>query len=389
MATIGVLTGERERWQRHRRAIANHLEQVHGEGPQAQTETHTYPGPPPHRQHRPGRFFTLLAVILIALAIVSAPLARAIVAPVEGLTRTAERLGSGDLSARTGITRRDELGALARSFDQMAERLERTIRAERELLANVSHELRTPLARIRVALELAAEEEDSQEHRREGSQGRGREEQTMTEQSSTSRYHREIAADLSELERLLEDVLTTARLDLAAGSPTSGLPALRQEDLDLYRVAEQALKRFAQRAPQREVEVHDERTSQRAQLRGDPMLLRRVVENLLDNADKYAPANAAITISLSSQATGATLSVKDRGPGIAPQDLPHVFEPFYRAERSRTRDAGGVGLGLALAKRIVESHGGSIGAKAREGGGLDVSFTLPLKGGLAQASKSK
>jgi len=147
--------------------------------------------------------------VLVALALGSIPLARSIASPIERITDAARRLGAGDLSARAGVRGRGEVGELGRTFDETAARLERLVRTEQELLANVSHELRTPMARIRVALELAAE---------------GDLEKARTHLAG-------IEADLGELDRLVEDVLAAARLDLAAGSGT-GWPAAR-ERLDL------------------------------------------------------------------------------------------------------------------------------------------------------------
>ena len=152
------------------------------------------------RPYQLTRIAAVVGAILLALAIASVPLARGIAAPIERLAAAARRLGEGDLTARAGLGGRGEVGDLGRAFDEMAGRLERLVRAERELLANVSHELRTPLARIRVALELAAE----------GDQARAR------------RYLREIGTDLGELERMVADVLSAARLDQGAGQRGCG-----------------------------------------------------------------------------------------------------------------------------------------------------------------------
>ena len=279
-----------------------------------------------------GRAPLVLAAVLCVIALASVPLAHSIAAPVEQLTRAAGALGAGDLSTRARVRARGEVGELARAFDDMAERLEALVRGEKELLANVSHEVRTPLARMRVALELAAE----------GDQERAR------------RFLGEIGADLDALDRLVEDVLSTARLDLAA----SGSAQVRREPVDLAAVLSDAARRFAERWPGRTLEL--ERGGPLPGVSGDAALLLRLLENLLDNAAKYSAPDAPVALLARGQAGAAVLEVRDRGIGIAPEDLPRLFTPFFRTDRSRTRGTGGVGLGLALARRIARAHGGDV-----------------------------
>jgi two-component system OmpR family sensor kinase len=269
---------------------------------------------------------------------------------VERLTRAVRAFGLGDLSSRARVRTRGEVGELARAFDEMAERIEALVRSEKELLANVSHELRTPLARIRVALELAAE----------GDLERAR------------RFLGEIGADLAELDRLVEDVLAAARLDLAASAE---LP-LRRAALDLATVAEAAATRFRASRPDRKLEV--ELAPSLPTLSGDAALLRRLVDNLLDNAGKYSEPPAPVILAVRVREGAVELEVRDRGIGIAAEDLPRLFTPFFRTDRSRARGSGGVGLGLALARRIAEAHGGRIAIASREGEGTTVTVVLPV-----------
>ena len=299
--------------------------------------------------HDPTRGLLFIGAVLVALALASYPLARSIVAPVERLTVAARALGEGDLSVRANVRARGELGALGRAFDEMADRLERLVRGERELLANVSHELRTPLARIRVALELAAE----------GDSERAR------------RYLGEIGQDLSELDGLVEDVLAAARLD------ARGAAALRIDDgpVELGAVAQAAAGRFRAEHEDRTLELD---LREVPALRGDAALLRRLVANLLDNAAKYSEPPAPIGLAvLPDDAGGVALEVRDRGIGIPAEDLPRLFTPFFRTDRSRARGTGGTGLGLALAKRIAEAHGGSISAESKPGSGTTFRVRLP------------
>jgi signal transduction histidine kinase len=295
------------------------------------------------------RVALVIGAVLLALAIASVPLARGVTAPLERLTDAARRLGEGDLSARAGLCGRGEVGDLGRAFDEMAGRLERLVRTERELLANVSHELRTPLARIRVALELAAE----------GDQARAR------------RYLTEIDADLSELERMVADVLQAARLDQASDD----LP-LRREPVDLAALLAEAAARFRETRPGRPLEL--QAGSGGPLLDADPALLRRALDNLLDNAAKYSGEETAVRLETRRDGVAAVIEVTDRGIGIEPADLPRLFTPFFRTDRSRTRATGGVGLGLALTKRIVAAHGGTIEVESVPDQGTTFRLRLPV-----------
>ena len=284
---------------------------------------------------------TALTGVLVVLTLLSLPMARALTRPLEQLTATAAELGRGNLAARTGLHRDDEVGSLARAFDDMAERIEAFVRSEKELLAGLSHELRTPLARVRVALELA--EEGSADPAEVRAQLAG------------------IGQDLAELENILSNVFAIARLDRVSAP---GAMPLERADVDAASVVEAAAARFRTAHPGRTFEARI--PGGLGSIVGDAALLRRVFDNLLDNSAAYSDPRAPVEI-----------EVRDRGAGVDPADLPRLFEPFFRADRSRTRATGGVGLGLTLCRRIVEAHGGKITAAPREGGGLVVSVRLP------------
>ncbi len=280
-----------------------------------------------------------LAAALAVLAVLSIPLARSVTAPLEKLGALTRAFGAGDLTARSGLQSGDEIGDLGRAFDDMAERVISSRKAEKELLANVSHELRTPLARIRMALELV----------REG------------DTNSAAGYLADIEEDLGELEHLLDDITTAARLDISRGTSGDPLPPLRRKLLSGRELVEAARARFEKRSPERRLSCHVE--SSAPQIEADPNLLRRVLDNLLDNAAKFSDPDTAIDIDAFAADDGAlTIDVRDHGIGISRAELQRIFEPFYRTDRSRARATGGVGLGLALAWRIVEAHGGSISA---------------------------
>ncbi len=320
------------------------------------------------RLHGPSLLSPALAAALVLLVAAAAtwPLARRISRPLERLTEAASRLGGGDLSARApagepGRGRRwwrrrpahDELQALTQAFNEMADRVERLVRGQKELLANVSHELRSPLARIRMALELLP---------------RGAESEARM---------RAVLADLSELDRLIDAVLTTSRLE-ATGLPT------RFGSVDVRRllaeVAEEAGRDPA--VAGRAVRVAD---GPRLEVAADGALLKRALWNLVENAAKYgAPP---ITLAAGVEADRVWLSVTDEGEGVAPEERERVFAPFYRADRARTPGGTpgsprGFGLGLTLARRVAEAHGGRIAmgpARVVDGRehGCRVVITLP------------
>ncbi len=323
----------------------------------------------------------MLAVtaILLVVAAATRPLARRISRPLERLTEAARRLGQGDLAVRAPDprapsprrwTRRfspdvDELSELTRSFNDMADRVERLVRGQRELLANVSHELRSPLARIRVALALLPQDGDNE------------------------RRVRDVESDLAELDRLIEDVLTMARLD-ATGLPVH-LAAVDPNEI-LTQVAERA--RHDPVVAGREVRVIPGPSTP---VIADAALLRRALWNLVDNAVKYgAPP---ITLALTRQEDRVSFSVTDEGAGIAPEERERVTQPFYRSDvpvratGARARGRGGepprgVGLGLTLARRVAEVHDGAlaIGPASTDGGrerGCRVVITIPASPGRA------
>ncbi len=297
-----------------------------------------------------------LVGVLAVLTLLSFPMARALARPLEKLTATATELGHGNLAARTGLVRDDEVGALAKAFDEMAARIETYVTSEKELLAGVSHELRTPLARVRVALELAEEGSADPAEVRARLAG--------------------IGQDLAELESILANVFAIARLDHIHGA---GALALGRGAVSPAKLVGDAAARF--RAAHPEHTLNEQVAAGLPELDGDATLLRRVLDNLLDNAAAYGETHAPIEITAGLDPSGGAieLAVSDRGVGVSAADLPRLFEPFFRGDRSRARATGGVGLGLTLCRRIAEAHGGRITTERRDGGGLTVRATLPLR----------
>jgi signal transduction histidine kinase len=306
-----------------------------------------------HPFHMPLRPLITIALIVIIAGVASGPLARRISLPIERMTDAMRRFGAGDLAARVPPLLRawperwihhhrhhrphfhhrhrvDELEQLTRAFNEMAERIEELVRGQRELLANVSHELRSPLARIRVALELVPRDE-----------------------RSAARL-RDIEADLGELDRLIEDVLTASRLQ-ATGLPTHLDPVAVSAIFG-------ALVARAEVDPVTAGKAVSTRGGDGVTVMADGALIKRALWNLVENAAKYgAPP---IVLSAAVDGKQLALAVSDEGAGIAADERARVFEPFYRADKARTPGNGGFGLGLTLARRVAEVHGGTIAAAA-------------------------
>lgn len=306
----------------------------------------------------PGPWPTVLTLAFGILLVAAGFLlmTRLVTRPLNQLSRAVASFGAGDLSARAQLKQDDELGALGRSFNQMAERVQQLRRAEKELLANVAHELRTPLARVRVALDIAEESkpEEAQE------------------------ILSEISTDLSELETLIDDVLTTARLELAEPNAQAAGFALHLEEANSQQIAEDAVARLRSRHPNRKIQLELE--AQLPSIVVDPVLCRRVLSNLLENAHKYSPdASTSIDLFATRREDLVCFTIRDQGQGISHGDLEHIFTPFFRVEQSRTRAAGGVGLGLTLSQRIVAAHGGSITVESELNVGTQVQVTFPLQ----------
>jgi signal transduction histidine kinase len=283
--------------------------------------------------------FVLLAAILLCYW-----LALHLTEPVRQLQKAVEQFGRGDLSARVGSKRRDELGQLARTFDRMAGRIETLLAAERRLLLDVSHELRSPLARLGVAVELAR-----------------------------SGAHVDVNLDRiqKESDRLNSLVCQLLQVTRAEGDPTQ----LRREPVRVDELVQQLVDDSTIEAQAHGCKLEYERR-QPVTVEGDPELLRRAVENVIRNAIRYAPRETAVEVSLARNNGTAVLDVRDRGPGVPDEALPRIFDAFYRVDSDRARSSGGVGLGLSIARRAIELHKGAIRARnARPG--LEVEMELP------------
>jgi len=288
----------------------------------------------------PEHIFVMAAGVLLCYW-----LALYLTSPVRKLEKAVERFGRGDLSARVGSNRSDELGQLARTFDRMAGRIETLLTAERRLLQDISHELRSPLARLGVAVELARSGDDAN--------------------LALDRIQKES----DRLNALVGQLLQVTR---AEGDPSS----LRHAPLRLDELVRQLVEDSSMEAAAHGCELKYEKREP-VTVAGDSELLRRAVENVIRNAIRHAPRKTAVEVSLARDDGKAVVGVRDQGSGVPEEALPRLFDAFYRVEGDRDRASGGIGLGLSIARRAMELHKGSIRARnARPG--LEVEMELPV-----------
>jgi two-component system sensor histidine kinase CpxA len=270
-------------------------------------------------------------------------LARQLTSPLRKMQKTIERFGHGDFTARVNARRADELGQLGRAVDQMAERIESLVKSQRRLLQDISHELRSPLARLGVAVELG----------RSGG-------------SATTAFNR-IEREADRLNTLVGELIQVTR---AEGDPSG----LATEPVSLNELVRVIVDDVHIEADRRGVDLRVETCE--ADLEGNPELLRRAVENILRNAIRYSPEGGRVNVTLSRTGDLFRIAVRDFGSGVPADSLAHIFDPFYRVESDRGRTSGGVGLGLAIAKRAVELHHGTLRA-TNASPGLLVEIEIP------------
>ncbi|HUM18035.1 MAG TPA: heavy metal sensor histidine kinase [Candidatus Nitrosotalea sp.] len=293
--------------------------------------------------------------VLIPLGVGLAALGGAIIArvalrPLDRMTRTARRISAEDLSQRVERPRTgDELDRLAETMNDMLGRLEQAFAQSRRFAADAAHELRTPLAALRGTVEVA-----------------------LRGDRSPDEYRQVLASSLEEVERLIrlsEDLLLFSRA-LAAPEPGRALVDLEALLLDVFDVG----ARLGQAAG---VSVRIE-TAAPALVQGDATALRRALLNLVENAVKYTPRGGKVELSLVAGDGTATLAVSDTGIGVEAADAERIFEPFVRLDAARSRDTGGAGLGLAIARSIIVAHRGTLSVESRPGSGSCFSIRLPL-----------
>jgi signal transduction histidine kinase len=271
--------------------------------------------------------------------------AAGVILPIRRIAGSIARFGEGDLSIRVRTNRPDEIGQLGRSFNRMAERLERLIVSERRLLGDISHELRSPLARLKFAVKLARTSLDSN--------------------AALDRIER----DVDRIASLVSDIVEITFVE--------GDPALRgAESVSLSAIVHEVVRDCSV-----EAEMRGCRIELSGVIDGDALgsreLVRRAIENVLRNAIRYSPSGAPIQVALSESDQSARIVIRDEGPGVPEDTLTRIFDPFFRVEEARNATGGGSGLGLSIAKRAVQAHHGCIAAE-NASPGLRVRISIPL-----------
>jgi signal transduction histidine kinase len=290
-----------------------------------------------------------LAAIILAL-IAGTLLARRVVAPVEAIARAAEAVSAGDLNQRVStLSEIREINSLGQTFNQMTTSLRQSDQAKNAFVADVTHELRTPLTVIKGTIETL------EDGALDDLAGRG---------ALLSAMQRET----DRLIRLVNDLLVLTRAD-------AGALNLSMEPVDLAELARARCAHLAALAARSQVQLSVS-GAESACVLGDPDRLAQVLDNLLDNAIRYSPPGATITVELALSAGECQCAVRDQGAGIAARHLPLIFDRFYRTDASRNRQTGGAGLGLAIVRALVLAQGGTIGAESVEGQGTTIRFSL-------------
>ena len=276
------------------------------------------------------------------------------------LQQAADKLAKGNLETRVPVSGRDEVAALAESFNQMASQLQAMDEKQRELeslrkdlIAWVSHDLQTPLASMRAILEALSD--------------------GMVEEPETvKRYLNTAQRDVRSLSALIDDLFQMAQLD------AGGIP-LEKENASLADLISDTLEFFSELASRQNITLDGWADSNVDPVLMDTQRIGRVLNNLIGNALRHTPAGGRVDVRAKRSGLGVEVTVRDLGEGIRPEDLPKIFESFYRGEKSRSRATGGAGLGLAISRGIIQAHGGEIKVESQPGDTCFV-FTIPGNG---------
>lgn len=295
-----------------------------------------------------GIFIATMTLLIVAATGVGWFMARRAVSGVEAVTRTARKISEGTLEERVPVRERgDEIDQLATTFNQMLDRIQTLLAEIKEMSDNIAHDLRSPLTRIRGVAEV-----------------------TLTTGRSPKEYEAMAASVIEECDRLLDMINTM----LMISKTEAGVDQLSREKIDLAGLVREACELFEPNAEDQRVTL-DCDVPGPSQILGDTRMIQRMFSNLLDNAIKYTPSGGSVTVSMADKDDQVMISFKDTGCGISPNDLPRVFERFYRCDQSRSQT--GIGLGLSLARAIAKAHGGEITATSVPNQGSTFTATLP------------
>jgi signal transduction histidine kinase len=304
-------------------------------------------------------FISAAAVGLVAL-ILGSMLFRQITSPLRTVSQAAEAIAAGQLERRVEVKTADEIGRLAQSFNHMAESLARADVQRRNMVADIAHELRTPLTVVQGSLEAMLD--------------------------GVYELSPENIASIHQQSALLSRLVADLR-DLALAE--AGQLRLEWKSVDLEALIAQARDGLQRQAQEKGVTLKVEVPQGLPRIRADGQRLQQVLFNLLSNALRHTPTGGTVTTAVEAKEDRVVIRVQDTGSGIPAEDLPNVFERFYRVDRSRARSTGGSGLGLTIAKRIVEAHGGQVWAQSWLGAGSTFAFSLPRSERIEQSAPSR
>lgn len=315
---------------------------IHQEGVQVATLAINRPDDRVNIHHR--FMFGLFRIGLVGLAGILA-LAVYLTRPIRSMSRSMDRVAAGELDHRVPARGRDEVARMGQSFNAMADRIHTMIVGQKELLAGVSHELRSPLARMKLILELM-----------------------RNRQGSPARVD-DLETEVDALDGMVEELLVASRLDL-------GEAPLETEHVDLEVLVEAGWRRIADAAEEKDIQLHTAIHTGAEIVDVDPDLVVRILGNLFENAVRHG-GEGPVRFDAQPRDGRVGVVVTDGGAGVAPDQIEQLFEPFFRADSSRSRKTGGTGLGLMVVRRAIEAHGGQVTASNDPDGGLAVAFDLP------------
>jgi signal transduction histidine kinase len=297
-----------------------------------------------------GQYFLWGACLAVIVALgITYFLSSRILAPVRALTRAARHLGEGDLSQRVNIVDKNEIGEMAATFNSMAGNLERYQLLRKQLVADIAHELRSPLTNIRGYLEAVRDGMMKPDEKTVGT----------------------IYDETMLLSRLINDLQELSLAD-------TGELQLYRSDEQVPELVQQSVSAVMAKAVERSIMLHVELPEDVPPVYIDFLRIKQVLLNLLENAISHTPHGGTITVTVSKNHSTVKISVADSGEGIPPDELESIFDRFHRVDKSRTRATGGSGLGLTIAKSMVEAHGGKIAVQSEQGKGSSFTFTIPV-----------
>ena len=296
----------------------------------------------------------IFAAIAITSLICAWVFSRVITRPIAGLNRGIQKMSKGDFSARVKVRGSGEMKQLARAFNSMSEKLETLDQSRNQFVSNASHELKTPLATMKIMIESLIYQPDMDKNLR-------------------TEFMTDINNEIDRLSAIVSDLLTLVQMD-------SQNVKLTRENLSIAQLIKENAHRLQPIANQKGQKIVLQ-LQDSCDIYADKSKLNQVIYNLMENAVKYTQASGVIRVTLQRQGRNAIFRVSDNGPGIPKENLPHIFDRFYRVDKARSREKGGTGLGLSIVHQLVLLHGGSINVESEEGRGATFIVELPLHQG--------